>query len=424
MAHSPSRRSACEAVRSLPGQADLAEAGQAGPHGDVPGSGRDRQGDAEIRARLVDTHAARDVDEDVSLAEGDPGVPAEHGDDHREALRVDARPNPPRHREVSRSNERLDLEQQRPRPLERTGDHGSSLVGFAVSEDLGRIGDPDEPVRGHLEDAELVRRAEPVLGCPQDAMLAIAVALELEDAVDQVLEDARPGDGAVLRDVTDEEDGHSLLLGDPQEAAGRFANLRHGAGSRADVRRVERLDRVDHADVRPLALDGRADEVEIRLGQDLDPAGAAEPVGAELHLGRRLLACDERDLPRAAHRAQGHEQQRRLPDPRVAADEDERGRDESASQHPIELGNAGRKPVGLGRLDLVESNEGLRDGGRGRAAPLLGALLEKRSPRAAAGATPEPLPGRVAALGAHVLDDRLRHVASLWSGPDGPAAGV
>ena len=38
-------------------------------------------------------------------------------------------------------------------------------------------------------------------------MLAIAVALELEDAVDQMLEDARPGDGAVLRDVTDEEDG-------------------------------------------------------------------------------------------------------------------------------------------------------------------------------------------------------------------------
>jgi hypothetical protein len=46
----------------------------------------------------------------------------------------------------------------------------------------------------------------------------VAVALELEHAVDEVLEDSRAGDGAVLRDVADEEEGDAGLLSDAQKA--------------------------------------------------------------------------------------------------------------------------------------------------------------------------------------------------------------
>ncbi len=56
-------------------------------------------------------------------------------------------------------------------------------------------------------------------------MRPVAIAFELEDAVDQVLEHARPRHGTVLRDVADEEDRNAALLRDPQQPRGRLAHL-------------------------------------------------------------------------------------------------------------------------------------------------------------------------------------------------------
>ena len=109
--------------------------------------------------------------------------------------------------------------------------------GTRPAEELGRIGDADEPLAGHLEDADLVRRAEAVLRRAQDAVRVVAVALELEHAVDEVLEHARAGDGAVLRHVADEDRGDAVLLGDSQEPAGRLAHLADRAGRGAHARR-------------------------------------------------------------------------------------------------------------------------------------------------------------------------------------------
>ena len=83
------------------------------------------------------------------------------------------------------------------------------------------IRDALEPGAGHLEDAELVRRAEAVLRGAQHAVRVVAVALELEHAVDEVLEHARAGDRAVLRHVADEEERDAGLLRRPAAAARR-----------------------------------------------------------------------------------------------------------------------------------------------------------------------------------------------------------
>ena len=61
------------------------------------------------------------------------------------------------------------------------------------------------PVARHLEDADLVRRAEAVLDGAQDAELVAALAFEVEDGVDHVLDHAGAGDLAVLGDVADED---------------------------------------------------------------------------------------------------------------------------------------------------------------------------------------------------------------------------
>ena len=67
-------------------------------------------------------------------------------------------------------------------------------------------------------------------------MLVVAVALELQDAVDEVLEDTRPGDGAVLRDVADEDGRDAGLLRDAQKPSRGLAHLCDRAGSRAERR--------------------------------------------------------------------------------------------------------------------------------------------------------------------------------------------
>ena len=56
------------------------------------------------------------------------------------------------------------------------------------------FGTSTRPRVGHLEDADLVGRAEAVLDRAQDAELVAALALEIEHRIDHVLEHARAGD--------------------------------------------------------------------------------------------------------------------------------------------------------------------------------------------------------------------------------------
>ena len=154
-------------------------------------------------------------------------------------------------------------------------------------------------------------------------MRVVAVALELKHAVDEVLQDARARDRTVLGDVTDEEESDTGLLADAEQARRGLAHLRDRPGRRADFRGVEGvLDRVDHADVGSLALQRGADGVQIRLREDLDHLRAAEPRRAKLDLGRRFLAGHER-APLAGDRRERRQQQGRLPDAGLTADQDE-----------------------------------------------------------------------------------------------------
>src|SRR5207253_939340 len=97
----------------------------------------------------------------------------------------------------------------------------------------------------HFEHADLVGRAEPVLRPAQDAEGVEALALEIEDRVDDVLQDPRPRDVALLRHVTHEEDRDVVTLRDLQEPRCALAQLRHAAGRGTDDLRAHRLDRID-----------------------------------------------------------------------------------------------------------------------------------------------------------------------------------
>ena len=93
-----------------------------------------------------------------------------------------------------------------------------------------RIDDFGETASGHLEDADLMRRAEPVLERAQDAEIARAFALKGDDRIDHMLDDAGSGDLPVLGDMADENDGGARRLGVADQRLRRAAHLRHRAG--------------------------------------------------------------------------------------------------------------------------------------------------------------------------------------------------
>ena len=390
-----------------PREADLAEGRRRRGERHALSRRGDGERDREVGARLVDAHSAGDVHEDVGLAEREPGVARENGHDHRQPL-WDRRRCRPGEAWPGRSAPRATGSRAAAAVVPSSA-HATAAPHFAVAlaEDRRGIGDSLQTGAGHLEHAELVRRAEAILRGAQDAVRVVAVALELEDAIDEVLEDARPGDRPVLGDVADQEERNTGLLADAEQPRRRLAHLRDRSRRRADLRRVERLDRVDHADVRALALERGAHDVEVRLREDLDLLGAAEPRRAKLDLGRRLLAGHEERPPLARDRGERHQQQRRLPDSRAhrrrgrVTPERGRRRARGRARAPRSRFARPRRPPTSARRS---SGRGLRGAVRRRA------LLRESAEASAARAAPEPAAGRVSALGAgEVNGSRFRH---------------
>ena len=336
------------------------------------------------------------------LPEREPGALGEHREQEHDALQVGAVRGAAREAEARRRDERLHLDQQRPRALERWDDDAARHAAAALLEEHARgVGDLAQSGVAHLEDADLVGRAEAVLGRAEDPEGVEALALQVEHRVDDVLEHARPGDRALLGHVPDEEDRDVVALRDLEEARGALAELRDAASRGADRVRAHRLDRVDDREGRTCLADRLHDRGQVRLGEERD-AGAvdAEAASAELHLNGRLLAGDVEDGPALAEPRGGLHEQAALADAGVAAEQDERPADHAAAEHAVELGDAGRDAVLRGHRYLVE-RDGHARRARGAGAALRrgdDALLDEAVPALARRAAACPLRRLEAAL--------------------------
>ena len=78
----------------------------------------------------------------------------------------------------------------------------------------------------HLEDANLVGRAEAVLMATQYAIRKVVVALELKHYIDDMLQNLRARNRAILGYMSDDEDGYAELLGYTQELCRAATYLR------------------------------------------------------------------------------------------------------------------------------------------------------------------------------------------------------
>ena len=144
-----------------------------------------------IGAGIRDANAARDAGVDVTPADRNVTTLAEDSEQHREARRIDPL------RDASRpwrpvdgcADERLHFDEQRSRAVHDGDDDGSRGAGGPVGEkQRRRIRHVDQSVRGHLENAQLLSGTKPVLERAKETQRVVAITLEREDGVDDVLE--------------------------------------------------------------------------------------------------------------------------------------------------------------------------------------------------------------------------------------------
>ena len=253
--------------------------------------------------------------------------------------------------------------------------------------------------------------------------LECGIAFEVEHRVDDVLEHARPGDGAFLGHVADHEQRRARALGVARELRRALAHLRDRARRRLQRLGPDRLDRVDHRDARPRVLERAEDTLELGLGEQAArrrrraraAARAAPPARPTPRPRRR--AC----LPRRFQPAHA---------PAAAASTCRcRGRRRAAPPGPPPgrrpaRGRAPPMPVGMRSRSFAST---LGQHHRRRPCRCSGALLLRqrfgqRAGGAAGRAAAEPLQRGRAAVGADVRRLGPRHQAISCTGTRGARA--
>ena len=147
----------------------------------------------------------------------DARVAAEHGEHEREPVAVDPVAHPPRRHELATARRapgpRRAAAASPPSPRARRcpGARVASPTKRALASRTST-----RPPSRISKTPDLVGRAEAVLQRAQRAVGALALALELQHAVDEVLEHPRAGQRALLGHVADEQHGDALRAWPPR----------------------------------------------------------------------------------------------------------------------------------------------------------------------------------------------------------------
>src|SRR5436305_15195926 len=99
---------------------------------------------------------------------------------------------------------------------------------LALCQEGGRwIGHLSHAFLLHVEDADLMRRAETVFHAAQEAIGMEAVTFKIEDSVDHMLQDFGTGNVALLGDMPDEKGCNTSTIGKACEPCRRLPHLTH-----------------------------------------------------------------------------------------------------------------------------------------------------------------------------------------------------
>jgi hypothetical protein len=231
-------------------------------------------------------------------------------------------------------------------------------------------------------------------------MRMMALAFEIQHRVDDVLERFRPGEAAVLGDVADEKRRHVLTFRREQQLRRRLAHLADAAWRGLELEREDGLHRVDNDERGLDAGDLFENPFEAGFGQEIERCAAdRQPLASRLDLVLRLFArAVKHRSDRSRDIRRRLKEQRRLANPRLAAEQHQRPGHDAAAEDAVELVDAGGEARVLLELDLrVQAR---RSGGaaervtvrrRGLRRRILTPFLDERIPGAAVGAAAQPL---------------------------------
>ena len=169
----------------------------------------------------------------------------------------------------------------------------------------------------------------------------------------------------------------TMMTGSPRSFATRMrvdATSRTWLGCPAmpsDIADDDRLDRVDDQQLGPHLVDVSEDRREVGLGGDVElVVQRAGALGAQPHLRRGLLGARVQHAPPAARALRRDlEQQRRLADAGLAAQQDGGAGHDAAAEHAVELADPARAPRGVGRVDRRDRPRGPPGARRDRRRP-------------------------------------------------------
>jgi hypothetical protein len=192
--------------------------------------------------------------------------------------------------------------------------------------------------------------------------------VEVQHDVDEMLERAGPGDGAVLRDVPDQKHRHPGCLGRHGQRRRHSPHLGDAAGDAVGLGGGHGLHRVDHHQARLDFGDMAECHLQVRFGGQVDlVVGAAGAFGPQPDLAGRLLTGQIQCAPTCLRPAMGDlEQQRRLADAGVAGEQRHRAGDQTSAEDAVQLTDPGVEMTGAAWVDRADRHRGR--GRRDRAA--------------------------------------------------------
>src|SRR5919106_460220 len=170
-------------------EADLAPCGEPA-QGHVAGRGGNGQGERKVTPGIVDPPAAHHVDVHLQVAEPNPGVFVQYGENLVHPGRVQTPDRAARLAQLRGGNQGLHLDQDRAPALHRGENHRARNPRLpAIEEHLRGVVHLDQTVGLHVEHARDMGSPKPVLLAAKDPETTIRVALQIEHDVDHVLED-------------------------------------------------------------------------------------------------------------------------------------------------------------------------------------------------------------------------------------------
>jgi hypothetical protein len=321
-----------------------------------------RQHQREIRRRLADLEPTHQVGEHIMLCQGDARMAAQYRQQHREAPRVEPLCDTTGSTEARGVHQRLNLHEEGAPALARCHDDAARhRCRGASQEDGRRIANLLETRIRHREEGHLVHRAKAVLRGPQQAVATAGVAFEIQHRVDQMLQELRTGDAAILGHMADNEDRRPACLRKAHQRRGALAQLLGRARTRGDCGELHRLDRIDDEERRlPLGSECQ-DPVEVVVG-DEDELGRRKtetpcPQGG---LGHGFLATCINDRA-ILRQPRGHlQQETRLADPRFTAEQTHGTLGEPSAENAIQLQETQIHPFTGGGIGTQRGHDGIR----------------------------------------------------------------